>query len=65
MTSSCRTGMAGRSLSTSARKETCPPDARNILTAPTDNWTLAFRVYFPSESVQNNEYKLPEPQLVN
>jgi hypothetical protein len=33
----------------------------NILTAPTDNWTLPLRVYFPSESVQNNKYKLPEP----
>ncbi|MCF7354421.1 DUF1254 domain-containing protein [Vibrio sp. CK2-1] len=44
-------------------KDTCGSDAQNLLIAPTDNWTLAFRVYFPGESVQNNEYKLATPQL--
>ena len=42
--------------------ETCGPDAQNLLIAPTDNWTLAFRVYMPGQSVQNDEYKLPEPK---
>ncbi len=42
-------------------KETCPADAKNLLVAPTDNWTLAIRVYFPDEALQNNEYKLPDP----
>jgi len=41
--------------------ETCGKDAKNLLIAPTDNWTLAFRVYMPDKSVQNNEYKLPQP----
>lgn len=45
-------------------KETCPSEAKNVLTAPTDDWTLAFRVYFPSKAVQNNEYKLPAPEPV-
>ncbi len=45
-------------------KASCGTDAQNILTAPTDNWTLAFRVYSPGKSVQNNEYKLPTPQQV-
>lgn len=42
--------------------ETCGKDAKNLLIAPTDNWTLAFRVYMPDKSVQNNEYALPEPK---
>lgn len=44
--------------------QTCGKDAKNLLIAPTDNWTLAFRVYMPDKSVQNNEYKLPEPKPV-
>lgn len=42
--------------------ETCPAEAKNILVAPTDNWTLAFRVYFPGEAVQNGDFTLPDPQ---
>nr|WP_314580840.1 DUF1254 domain-containing protein [uncultured Pseudomonas sp.] len=44
--------------------QSCGKDAENLLIAPTDNWTLAFRVYMPDKSVQNNEYKLPEPKPV-
>lgn len=44
--------------------ETCGDDKPNLLTAPTDNWTLAFRVYMPGQSVQNNEYTLPTPAPV-
>ncbi|MRS14079.1 DUF1254 domain-containing protein [Enterobacteriaceae bacterium RIT691] len=44
--------------------ETCGKDAENLLIAPTDNWTLALRVYFPDEDIQNNKYKLPEPKAV-
>lgn len=44
--------------------QTCGADVSNLLTAPTDNWTLAFRVYLPGSSVQNNQYKLPTPQVV-
>ncbi|WP_299597286.1 DUF1254 domain-containing protein [uncultured Microbulbifer sp.] len=43
-------------------EKTCGKDTKNLLIAPTDNWTLAFRVYMPDQSVQNNEYKLPEPK---
>ncbi len=43
---------------------TCGSDAKNLLIAPTDNWTLAFRVYMPDRSVQDNEYVLPEPKPV-
>jgi len=46
-------------------KETCPAGVQNLLTAPTDNWTLAFRVYFPDESVQGGDYTLPKPKPVN
>lgn len=44
--------------------QTCGKDAANLLIAPTDNWTLAFRVYMPEKSVQNNEYRLPDPTPV-
>lgn len=44
--------------------QSCGKDAQNLLIAPTDNWTLAFRVYMPDKSVQNNEYRLPEPKPV-
>lgn len=44
--------------------ETCGSDARNLLLAPTDNWTLAFRVYMPDQAVQDNTYVLPEPKPV-
>jgi hypothetical protein len=44
--------------------ETCGVDAKNLLIAPTDNWTLAFRVYMPGESVQKDEYELPDPKPV-
>ncbi|MEP3333190.1 DUF1254 domain-containing protein [Sedimentitalea sp.] len=43
-------------------EETCGAEAQNLLIAPTDNWTTTFRVYMPGESVQNDEYELPEPQ---
>jgi hypothetical protein len=42
--------------------ETCGESAKNLLIAPTDNWTLAFRVYMPDQSVQDNKYVLPEPK---
>lgn len=42
--------------------KSCGATAQNLLIAPTDNWTLAFRVYMPDKSVQNNEYTLPEPK---
>ena len=42
--------------------ETCGKDAQNLLLAPTDNWTLALRVYFPDKAIQDNTYKLPEPK---
>lgn len=45
-------------------EKTCGADTKNLLIAPTDNWTLAFRVYMPDKSVQNNEYTLPEPKPV-
>jgi hypothetical protein len=43
-------------------EQSCGKEAKNLLIAPTDNWTLAFRVYMPDKSVQNNEYQLPEPK---
>lgn len=46
-------------------KTSCPATARSLLIAPTNNWTLAFRVYFPDEAVQNNSYKLPKPEPLN
>lgn len=42
-------------------EKTCGADAKNLLLAPTDNWTLAFRVYMPGDAVQNDKYELPEP----
>lgn len=45
-------------------EKTCGENAENMLTAPTDNWTLALRVYFPDQNIQDNKYKLPEPQPV-
>lgn len=45
-------------------EKTCGKDAQNLLIAPTDNWTLALRVYFPTQDIQDNKYKLPEPQPV-
>ncbi len=45
--------------------QTCGKDAKNLLIAPTDNWTLAFRVYMPDKSIQNNEYQLPEPKPIS
>lgn len=44
--------------------ETCGSDAGNLLIAPTNNWTLALRVYFPDKDIQDNKYSLPEPQPV-
>ncbi|WP_434642021.1 DUF1254 domain-containing protein [Klebsiella sp. I138] len=45
-------------------EKTCGKDAQNLLIAPTDNWTLALRVYFPAQDIQDNTYKLPEPKPV-
>ncbi|MGB9096672.1 DUF1254 domain-containing protein [Erwinia sp.] len=45
--------------------ETCGKDAPNLLIAPSDNWTLALRVYFPAQDIQDNTYKLPQPVPVN
>ncbi|WP_434583667.1 DUF1254 domain-containing protein [Klebsiella sp. R390] len=44
--------------------KTCGNNAENLLIAPTDNWTLALRVYFPTQDIQDNTYKLPEPKPV-
>ncbi|GAB5375334.1 MAG: DUF1254 domain-containing protein [Acuticoccus sp.] len=46
-------------------KESCPADAQNVLIAPTDDWTLAFRVYFPDAAVQGGKYALPDPEPVS
>ncbi|SDR84329.1 Protein of unknown function [Halopseudomonas sabulinigri] len=45
--------------------DTCGENAKNLLIAPTDNWTLAFRVYMPDQSVQDNQYALPDPKPVS
>jgi hypothetical protein len=45
--------------------QSCGKYAGKLLIAPTDNWTLAFRVYMPNKSVKNNEYSLPEPKPVS
>ncbi|MGB3255135.1 DUF1254 domain-containing protein [Buttiauxella gaviniae] len=45
-------------------EQTCGKDAQNLLISPTDNWTLALRVYFPTPDIQDNKYKLPEPKPV-
>jgi len=45
-------------------EKTCGKNAENLLIAPTDNWTLALRVYFPTQDIQDNQYKLPEPKPV-
>lgn len=39
--------------------ETCGADAKNLLLAPTDNWTLALRVYMPGEGCRMTSTRCP------